>query len=69
MERLNLTTFAQGGFRYEGAAVLFRRVRAGFELQVANWSDPLAIAWRYASGKLGTTYRVGQATGRACGVF
>ena len=69
MERLNLPTFAQGGFRYEGAAVLFRRVPTGFELEVAEWNNPLAIAWRYASGKLGTTYRVGQATGRACGVF
>jgi hypothetical protein len=28
-----------------------------------------AIAWRYASGKLGTTYRVGNATERTCGVF
>jgi|GEM_PF-853324 len=69
MERLNLPTFAQGGFRYEGAAVLFKRIPTGFEIEVAEWNNPLAIAWRYASGKLDTTYRIGQVTARTCGVF
>jgi hypothetical protein len=69
MERLNLPTFAQGGFRYEGAAVLFRRIPNGFEIEVADWSNPLAISWRYASGELGTTFRIGQATSRTCGLF
>jgi PLD-like domain len=69
MERLNLPTFGQGGFRYEGAAVLFRRMVDGFEIEVAEWTSPLAIAWRYASGRLDSTYRLGHATARTCGLF
>jgi hypothetical protein len=69
MERLNLPTFAQGGFRYEDTVVLFRRVQTGFEIEVAEWDSPLTIAWRHASDLFDRTFRLGHGTERTCGVF
>lgn len=69
MERINLPTIAQGGFDYRLTAVLFRRHADGFEVNVADWDDDEATAWRSASEALGTVYRVGERGPRICGVF
>jgi len=69
MERLNLPTQAQGGYDYAGSAVLFTRTPVGFRLEVAAWESPLAVSWRNASLQLGTTYRLGQAGLRVCGLY
>ena len=69
MERINLPTIAQGGFDYRLAAVLFRRHADGFEVNVADWNDDEAAAWRSASEALGTVYRVGERGPRICGLF
>lgn len=69
MERINLPTLAQGGYRYEGCAVLFRRHIGGFEIKVAEWNSPTAFSWRAASESLNTVFRLGSRGTRTCGFF
>ncbi len=69
MERLNLPTRAKGGFNYSDTAILFRRRRNGFELNVAAWDDPAAVAWRRASIQAGRVFRLGGNSNRTCGLF
>ena len=69
MERLNLPTRPQGGFAYASTAILFRRLNEGFELSVAPWRHPSAIAWRRASQTCGKLYRLGGKSNRVCGLF
>lgn len=70
MERLNLPTIAQGGFTYPKTAILFRRAAGTYELEVADWNGPTAIAWRTASQQTGRLYRAGGAASpRICGLF
>lgn len=70
MERLNLPTVAQGGFTYPNTAILFRRSGRTFELEVADWNSPTAIAWRSASQQARRMYRAGGAASpRICGLF
>lgn len=68
MERIYLPTLAQGGFNYEGSAVLFRR-RAGvdFELVVSPWDSDLSRSWRAASQGTGLIFRAGQVGRRLVG--
>jgi hypothetical protein len=69
MERLNLPTPAQGGFVYEGTAILFKRVTTGFQVSVAPWDSDVAASWRAASRAKGQEYRLGQSSPRTCGLF
>lgn len=70
MERINLPTFAQGGFNYSQQVVLFRRLPDGsFELAVASLDSASATAWRNESSALGTIYRFGPNSPRRCGLF
>lgn len=69
MERLNLPTLAGGGFAYGNSAVLFRRVPAGFILDVSPWDDALALSWRDASSKTNLVFRLGATSNRVCGLF
>lgn len=70
MERLNLPTLAHGGFNYRNTAIMFRRHRTGFELEVLPWKDPAAVAWREASRSLGYIFRVGGGnSNRICGFY
>lgn len=68
MERLTLPTGAQGGPAYPNTAVLFRRHAHGFELEVADWDSPIAVAWRNASAAAGRVYRLGRGP-RLCGLL
>lgn len=71
MERMNLPTFAQGGFSYADSAVMFRRLPDGsFELIVTPWDSDLSRAWRQASAKSQTLFRLGSvATNRVVGLI
>ena len=69
MERLNLPTPSQGGFQYRGTAILFRRIGTRFQIQVAAWNSPIAMAWRGASAQTGLTFRLGTRSTRTCGLF
>jgi hypothetical protein len=69
MERINLPTWAQGGFDYRNTAILFARHADGFELLVVPWEDPLAVSWREASARSGKVYRLGGRSNRRCGLF
>lgn len=68
MERLTLPTSAQGGPPYADTAVLFRRHASGFEIEVADWGSPIAVAWRNASVRRGQVYRLGRGP-RICGLI
>lgn len=69
MERINMPTPREVGFRYEYSAVLFRRHESGFEFAVAPWGDACTLAWRAASEALGTTFSLGRGSPRLCGLF
>ena len=69
MERINLPTRTQGGFRYENTVVLFRRHNRGFEINAVPWNDEETIAWRAASAALDTIFRLGERGARICGLF
>lgn len=74
MERLNLPTVAQGGFAYANRVVLFRRRSAGrFELTVHDPTDSQAVAWRRASIRARTLFKVSDRGGargsRLCGLI
>lgn len=69
MERLNLPTSEQGGFSYRDTAIMFRRRGTRFQLTVAAWSSPTAVAWRVASAKISRVYKLGQNSPRICGLF
>lgn len=68
MERLTLPTAAQGGPSYPNTAVLFRRHAGGFEIEVADWNSPLAVACRNASAAARRVYRLGRGS-RLCGLL
>lgn len=68
MERLTLPTAVQGGPSYAHTAVLFRRHAGGFEIEVADWDSPIAVAWRNASAQAGHLYRLGRGP-RLCGLL
>ncbi len=68
MERINLPTAAQGGFKYDNSAVLFRRLRGNhFEIDVVAWDSDLARAWLNASKNISKLYRLGYRTDRIVG--
>lgn len=71
MERMNLSTAAQGGFDYADTAVMFRRLADGsFELIVTPWDSDLAHSWRQASAQRQTLFRLGTvATNRIVGLL
>ncbi len=69
MERFNLPTIIQGGFDYQNTAILFRRHKYGFELNILPWDDEEAVAWRAASDILKKVFRLGQGSERICGLF
>jgi hypothetical protein len=71
MERINLPTRSQGGFRYEDSAILFRRLSdRSFELVVERWDSDLARAWREASTRKNLLFRLGTiATSRLVGLI
>lgn len=69
MERINLPTKTQGGFDYQGSAVLFRRQQGGFEINVFPWGDDAAVAWRAASDAINMVFRLGERGPRICGLF
>ena len=71
MERLNLPTVTQGGFRYVDSGVMFRRLADGsFELIVTPWESDIARAWRQASAQSRRLFRLGQvATRRIVGLI
>jgi hypothetical protein len=69
MERINLPTISQGGFRYQGCAVLFRRHAGGFEIKVSPWDGATALSWRGASESMQTVFRLGSKGTRICGFF
>ena len=71
MERLNLPTIAQGGFKYADSAVMFRRLPDGsFELIVTPWESDLARSWRQASAQSQLLFRLGTiATNRIVGLI
>lgn len=69
MERLNLPTLSQGGLEYVGTAILFRRYSAGFEIEVADWKDKEAVAWRKASEAKSLSFHLGLRGDRVCGLF
>ncbi|MDX3968137.1 MAG: phospholipase D family protein [Bradyrhizobium sp.] len=68
MERINLPSFAMGGFRYENSLILFRRLgRNVFELRVHPWESDTAHAYVEASRRSGLVYRVGRNSNRIAG--
>lgn len=69
MERIYLPTAAQSGLAYEGSCVLFRRKQSGFQLTVMPWNDVGAVACRAASLERNTTFRLGAASPRICGLL
>ena len=71
MERLNLPTVTQGGFRYVDSGLMFRRLPdASFELIVTPWESDIARAWRQASAQSRRLFRLGQvATRRIVGLI
>jgi HKD family nuclease len=69
MERLNLPTPAQSGLRYEGTAILFRRLEDGFNLEVRPWDSDEARAWREESEAAQHVFRLGQNSTRLCGLL
>jgi HKD family nuclease len=70
MERINLPTAVQGGFpSYKWTAILFKRVKGGFQLSVAPWESKVAASWRAASRRIGQEHRLGRTSPRTCGLF
>lgn len=74
MERVNLPTHKMCGVDYKGKCLLFIRKEGHFELKIADWDSEVAVAWRAASGKLNTRFRIPQRAQRtveprACGFF
>jgi HKD family nuclease len=71
MERMNLPTTAQGGFKYADTAAMFRRLADGsFELIVTPWDSDLARSWRQASALRHLLFRLGtSATTRLVGLL
>ncbi|HAS8370657.1 TPA: hypothetical protein ACN32Y_004016 [Vibrio parahaemolyticus] len=74
MERVNLPTYKMCGVDYKHKCLLFKRHEDYFELKVADWNSEVALAWRAASSKLNTRFRIPQRVqrsveSRVCGFF
>lgn len=68
MERINLPSLAMGGFQYENALILFRRLAPNtFELRVHPWDSDPARACIEASLRTGLVFRVGRNSNRLAG--
>ena len=68
MERINLPSEANGGFRYAQSLILFRQIAANtFELRVYPWESDSAKAYVEASRRQERVYRVGRNSRRLAG--
>ena len=68
MERINLPSSAMGGFDYENALILFRRIAENtYELRVFPWDSDSARAYVDASRRAQLLFRLGQNSNRLAG--
>ena len=70
MERINLPSANMGGYAYEDALILFRRLEPNtFELRVYSWDSDTARSLVEASRLAGLLYRVGTRSPRLAGLL